>query len=144
MDSAAIVARLKARVPALRFVGVAADLSAVLDGKLPDQVGTSAFVVGMGGRGGRADAAAGAFVQELVETVSIILTLRSIDNRSGDKAVDEIEALKTAVRAAIAGWSPAGAFDVYAISREGLAAFKPGHIAYAIEFTATDQLRITE
>jgi len=144
MDSAAIEARLKDRVPALRRIGVAADLSAVLEGKLADPNGPSAWIVGLGARGGRPDAAAGVFVQGVTETVSIILTVRSIDNRAGDQAVDEVETLKTAIRAAIAGWAPAGAFDLYALSREQLIAFKPGYLAYALEFTAAEELRIVE
>jgi hypothetical protein len=144
MDSAAIIARLKDRVPDLRKVGIAAELQAVLDGKLADQTGASAYVIGLGARGGRPDNAAGAFTQEITETISVIVTVRSIDNRAGDKAVDEIEALKVAVRAAIAGWGPEGAFDLYALSREATVAFKPGYYAYALEFTAADQLRITE
>lgn len=144
MNSAAILARLKDRVPALRSIGVALDLAAVLDGKLADQTGPSAWIVGMGARGGRPDISAGAHVQEIIETVGVILTLRSIDNRAGDRTEDLLEELKAAVRAALAGWGPDDAFGVFALSREGLAAFKPGHIAYALEFTAADQLRTME
>jgi Flp pilus assembly protein TadB len=87
---------------------------------------------------------AGAFVQLVTETVSVVLTLRSIDNRAGDRAVDELEALKVAVRAALAGWAPPDAFDVFALSAERVVSFVPGFFAYAIEFTTSDQLRITE
>ncbi len=144
MDSAAIIARLTERVPDLRRIGVAADLAAVVDGKLPDQTGPSAFIVGLGARGARPDSAAGVFTQEITETISVILTVRSIDNRAGDKAVDEVEALKAAIRTAIAGWAPEGAYDLYALSREAVTGFKPGFLSYALEFTATDLLRITE
>ena len=142
MDSAAIIARLRDRVPGLRTVGVAADLNAVLEGRIADQTGASAFVIGLGSRGGRPDIAAGAFVQDVTETVSIILTLRSIDNRAGDRAVDEVEAIKGSIRTAIAGWAPDGAYDLYALAREMILSFKPGYLAYGFEFTATDQLRI--
>lgn len=142
MDSAAIIARLKAEVPDLHDVGVAADLAAILEGKLPNQSRTSAFVVAMNERGSTPGTAANAFTQELVETIAIILTIRSIDNRAGDKAVDEIEGLKSAIRTAIAGWAPDGAMDVYALSRGSVLAFKPGYFAYAMEFTTSDQLRI--
>ncbi len=142
MDSAAIIQRLTSQVPQLRRIGVAADLSAVLDGKLPDQTGASAYVVAMGERGGPPALSTGAHLQDVLETISVILTVRSIDNRAGDRAVDEIEDLKAAVRGAIAGWAPAGAFDVYALTRGALVAFKPGYLAYALEFTASDQLRI--
>ena len=53
MDSAAVIARLQDQVPTLRRVGIAADLQAVLDGKLADQTGPSAFVVAASERGGR-------------------------------------------------------------------------------------------
>ncbi len=56
--------------PRPRRVGMAMDLAAVLDGKLPDQTGNSAWVVGMGARGNRPDIAAGAHVQEIIETIS--------------------------------------------------------------------------
>lgn len=141
MDSAAIIARLKAEVPDLHEVGVAADLAAILEGKLPNQTRASAFVVAMNERGSTPGLATGAFTQEVIETISVILTVRSIDNRAGNKAVDEVEGLKAAIRGAIAGWAPPGAFDVYALSRGSVLAFKPGYFAYAMEFTASDQLR---
>lgn len=144
MDAAAIAGRLKATVPGLRRVGVAADLMSVLEGKLADPNGTSAFVIGAGARGGVPDVMAGAFVQLVTETVSVVLTLRSIDNRAGDRAVDELEELKAAVRAALAGWAPPGAFDVMALSAERVVSFVPGFFAYALEFTTSDQLRILE
>lgn len=144
MNAAAVADRLKAAVPGLRRVGVAADLMSVLEGKLADPNGTSAFVIGAGARGGVPDVMAGAFVQLVTETVSVVLTLRSIDNRAGDRAVDDLEALKAAVRAALAGWAPPGAFDVMALSAERVVSFVPGFFAYALEFTTSDQLRILE
>ncbi len=131
-------------MPALRRVGVAADLMSVLEGKLADPTGPSAFVIGAGARGGVPDVLAGAFVQAVTETVAVVVTLRSIDNRAGDRAVDDLEALKAALRGALAGWAPPGSFDVLALSAERVVSFVPGFFAYAIEFTTSDQLRILE
>jgi hypothetical protein len=142
MDSAAVIARLQDQVPTLRRVGIAADLQAVFDGKLADQTGPSAFVVAASERGGRPSAVAGAYIQPTSETIAVVIMLREISNRAGDKAADELETIKAAVKAAITGWKPAGAFAPYALSSGAIIAFKPGYIAWGYEFTAADQLRI--
>lgn len=143
MDAPAIVARLKAEVPDLRQVGIAADLDAVLKGGTAGQhTGASAFIIATGERGGQPALAAGAYRQPITETVSVIITVREISNRQGNKPALELEALKVAVRNAIAGWRPAGAFAPFAMTLGTIVAFRPGFLAWAYEFTAADQIRI--
>lgn len=142
MNSAAVVERLQDRVPALRRVGIAADLQAVLKAKVADQTGPSAFIVAASERGGRPSAVAGAFVQPTSETIAVVILIREVSNRAGDKAADELESIKADVKAALAGWKPADGFSPYALASGAIIAFAPGYVAWGYEFAAADQLRI--
>ncbi|MBJ2150607.1 hypothetical protein [Paracoccus sp. IB05] len=144
MDAEAIIARLKDQVPGLRQVGVAADLDAVLKGGPANtHTGASAFIIATAERGGQPQLAAGSYRQPLHETISIVILVREISNRKGDKPAVELEGLKKAVREAIAGWKPEGAFGPYALVLGTIVAFRPGTLAWAFEFTAADQIRIS-
>ena len=141
MDLPAIAERLKANVPGLRTVGLAGDLAAVLEGKLPNQTGSSAFVLVAAEQGLPPSRAAGAYVQTVRNSVAVVLTFREISNRSADKLIDEVEEMKSAVCAALAGWMPPGAIGALALVEGATVALRPGLYAWGYQFAANSQLR---
>ncbi len=143
VDLVSIATRLKEQATGLRKVGLAADLAAVLEGKLPDQTGISAFVLIGDERGGQASISAGSYIQPVQLSIAVILTFREISNRAGDKLVDEVEAAKAAVRAALIGWIPDGANGALRLVHGAPVSFKPGFFAWGYQFATSTQLRYT-
>lgn len=86
----AIITRLEAQVPDLahRVEGAAQFLALKQSGILPQST-PAAYVLPMGLRGGRASAAAGAFLQDYAEQISVIMFVRNND-RTGE-AVDRLK-----------------------------------------------------
>lgn len=136
-----VIARLKEQVPALRTVGGALDLAALMKGNALAQHTPAAHVVPRGERGGAVVDATGGYIQAVSETLAVVLTFRHTDaaRTTGADPVDDICA---AVRATIAGWQPAGYPNVFRLSQGASLAAPPGSYAYAVEFTLDHQLRI--
>lgn len=136
-----IIARLKDRVPNLRgrVDGALAFDELVRANSLP--ASTTAYVVPDALRGGQADASAGAYVQEITETISVVLMLRPND-RFGARGIDPIEELRGQIFEALAGWAPGDETGVFQMTRAKLLRFQGGAIVYEIVFSITDQLRI--
>lgn len=138
-----VITRLKARATGLRSVAGAAELSALLASKaLSQQAGIAAFVLPTGLRGGQVTAATELFVQGVEESVSVLLTMRNA-GRTGDKALQEIGPQIDGVLAAICGWGPDDAPGVFRLVRGGSVSLADGTFTYVIEFSISDQLRIT-
>jgi hypothetical protein len=149
MDATPVIARLKDMVPELRSVEGAAELAALMASKPQPTAGIAAHVILTGLRGAAADAAAGAFVQEIEETLAVILTISAPGDRKGARAGDQLGAVVTSVILALAGWAPASSWEpdsetvgVFRLARAAVQRMEPGIIVYAIEFAITDQLRI--
>ncbi|WP_102226920.1 phage tail terminator protein [Acidimangrovimonas sediminis] len=138
----AVISRIEASVPQLagRTQGAVQFAELMRTGNLP-QVTPAAHVLPLGFTGGQPDAMAGAFVQPFDRAIAVMLTLRSYD-ASGEKALDPLEALITAIVTAIAGWQPPGAPGVYRLSRAALVSMTAGTLVYQIDFAIADQLRI--
>lgn len=143
VDLGSIAARLTARAPLLRKIGVAGDLAAVLEGKLPDATGISAFILVGEERGGAASFSAGAYIQSVQVSVAVILTFREISNRAGDRLIDSLEAAKTQLREALVGWMPDGANGALRLVHGAPVSFKPGLFAWGYQFATSTQLRIS-
>jgi hypothetical protein len=142
VDIVSIVDRLKAETTALRQIGMAADLAAVLEGKLPNQTGTSAFVLVGEERGGQASLSVGSYIQPVQMSIAVILTFREISNRAGDKLIDDVEAAKKQVRDALIGWIPDGANGPLRLVQGAPVSFKPGLFAWGYQLATSTQLRI--
>ena len=139
----AVITRLAARATTLRSVAGAAELSALLASKaLSQQVGIAAFVLPTGLRGGQVTSATQLFVQGVEESVTVLLSMRNA-GRTGDKALLEIGPQITAVLDAICGWGPEDAPGVFKLVRGGSVSLAEGTFTYVIEFSISDQLRIT-
>jgi hypothetical protein len=142
MDFTAVQARLADRVPALRVIEDALSLAALVRaGTLPQQ-SPAAYVIPGGMVGGEANSAAGAYVQNVREITSVVLSVltHSAAGRGHSAGVDVI--LRD-ILAAICGWGPATSPGVYELVRTTLDSMAAGAVVYRIDFALNDQLRIT-
>jgi hypothetical protein len=106
-------------------------------------VGTGAFVLPLGLRGGTADAATGLFRQPLERLVGIVLVVTNKGDATGDKAMIELDPLVDAVIELLAGWGPdEDGFGVLALARGELVSIESGTITYQLDFAIEQQLRI--
>ncbi|SEN74702.1 hypothetical protein SAMN05216227_10234 [Pseudorhodobacter antarcticus] len=82
------------------------------------------------------------FVQTVEESVSVLLSMRNA-GRTGDKALVDIAPQITAVLAAVCGWAPEEVSGVFKLVRAGPVSLADTTFTYVIEFSITDQFRIT-
>jgi hypothetical protein len=131
----------------------AARLSDMMARNQLPQVTPAAFVLPLGLRGGRADAAAGLFRQALTETVGVVLFVRSAGDATGARATEQLVPLRNAVIRRIVGWAPPSDWlaneqgggetvGVFALSRGELLSMQAGMLTYQLDFALDDQLRI--
>lgn len=100
---APVIARLKAQVPALRFVGNAADLRTALE-QQPAAV-PAAFVVRQERAKPAAGASGGVLIQEMGVDVIVVLYVRNLATAAtGEAAVAEMDVLANQVRTALLNW----------------------------------------
>ncbi len=131
--------RLLGRAAVARCEGTVELTALIAAGQMP-AAPESAFVVPMGFRGGAVRSTGSAFVQSCEEAVAVVLALRVA---SGVTAPDlTLEARIDAVIAAVAGWQPAGAMDVFRLVRANMLSFQKGIVLYQIEFATSSELRI--
>jgi hypothetical protein len=138
-----IEARYTERMPELAGrIGHAGEFSRLMEkGQLP-QLSPYAFILFGGINGGRADASSGLFRQGIVETVNIVLVVRSAGDPLKNKAVDEATPLVRKSIEALAGWGPDGAPGVLVLRRAALVGSAQGVLLFQIDFELDDQLRI--
>ena len=111
----AIMQRLLANAAGLRSVQGALDLTRLLQSKgLPGE-GPAAFVVPVGLRGGAVQDATGLFVQNTDETIGVVVVFRNVE-AGARGAADPVKPVIDAVIAALAGWGPEGAQDVFRLA----------------------------
>lgn len=103
----------------------------------------SAFILPGPLRGGAVVAGmSGAFVQQLGETVIVVLVCRIANDATGAKAMDTLTPLIREVVEALCGWSPEGAIGTFALGAGELVGSAQGRVLYHLEFSLDDQLRI--
>ena len=140
----AISARLSDTVPALtgRVAGAVGFGRLIEAGKLPAKT-PAAFVLPAGIQGGHVAAAAGAYVQDTDEILTVMLALR-VHDAAGQRGGDPLKALIDAVLGALCGWCPAGpATGVLRLVRGSLMSMNAGLILYQIDLALSNQLRIS-
>jgi hypothetical protein len=138
-----VIARLQSEVPRLRSVEPTLSFAAVMaSGGLPQNT-PAAFVVGTGTRGGSVNASAGAFVQDVDETLAVILIFRT-DSKTGGRKIDEVEELRADVRTALCGWAPEGAISVFRLVNDAIVSLAAGTVVVQADFAIADQLRIVQ
>lgn len=141
--AAPIIERLRDQVADLQSVDGAAELAAVLKAGTQIHARPRAFVVPLGLRGLEVASFAGTYVQEIEVTFGVYLVFNATSDPTGARTLPDVGAIQTAVIAALCGWTPEGSEVAgdFRLARAQLADLKPGQVAYALEFTAKDQLR---
>ncbi len=139
----AVRARIAARVPALadRLSSAAEFAQLVENNRLPQHT-PAGFVLPGALVGGLASAASGLFVQNVAETVIVVLVVRQAGDALGGAAVAEAAPIVADVIAAVAGWGPDEAPGVFTLGRAELVGSQDHALVYQIDFTLDDQLRI--
>lgn len=138
-----MITRIKATVPVLDGrAKEAADLAELVRRKALPQAPATAFVLPLGLRQrSEGDAASGAFVQMLDETVGVLLVVRSAGDATGAKALPQIGELIDALITAIAGWGPDAAIGVFRVARGQLLSAEAGAVMYQLDFSIQTQVR---
>ena len=139
-----IITRLRQTVPVLGEIAGAIELAALLDSKPQPRPKPMAHVVPMGLRGGAADAASGVFRQQVDVMFAVFVTIASVNDPKGARAISTVDGLLADIIDALAGWGPADAPGVLRLVRSAPQQFAPGALVYAVEFAIQDQLRITQ
>lgn len=126
----------------------AASLSDLMARNQLPQVTPAAFVLPLGLRGGRADAAAGLYRQDIAEMLGVVLILRSAGDATGGKLADRLTPIRDDVIRRIAGWAPPSGWlegetiGVFTVSRGQLITLSAGALVYQLDFAVDDQVRI--
>lgn len=138
----AVADRLKAQVASISRAEAAVDLSDLLEKKAIPETSTT-YVLPLGLQARAAAVATGLFSQEVAETIGVLLIERT-RSKTGARAYNEIRATIFAVIEAIGGWTAdPETLGVFELRRGTLMGIQNGAIIYLIEFSITDQLRIT-
>lgn len=137
-----VITRIEAEVPELsgRVDGGRAFVDLIRSRKAPAQ-SVAAYVFPSGIQGGRADAATGVYSQMLTHRTSVVIFVQSFD-RTGATALDKIDQFLMRVVRAVAGWAPGDEVGVHRFERGQLIESGAGRLAYQLDFSIDDQLRI--
>lgn len=137
-----VITRIEAEVPELagRVDGGRAFVDLIRSKKLPAQ-SVAAYVFPSGIQGGRPDAASGVFSQMLTHRTSVVIFVQSFD-RTGSIALDKIDQFLMRVVRAVAGWAPGDEVGVHKFERGQLIESGAGRLAFQLDFSIDDQLRI--
>ena len=140
---AEVKARLETKVSDLagRVLGAADFADLMRRNQLP-QVTPAAHVLGLGMTGGAGESATGFYTQIFDQVIGVVLTIRS-HSATGERVLDDAETLIMDVTRAIVGWGPNDEIGVFRLARGNLVSMQAGTLVYQIDFSITDQLRVT-
>jgi hypothetical protein len=149
----AVTERLGSAVEGLDgAVDSALSLAEMLARKALPQRAVSAFVIPSGLTGRTAQSSENAFLQDVDETVAIVLVLRSANDVSGERSLPGLSTLVWSVIFALAGWSPevepdeaATGIDptgVLELRRGRTLQLSAGTVFYQLDFALMQQIRI--
>ncbi|GHC22305.1 hypothetical protein GCM10007291_22140 [Gemmobacter nanjingensis] len=140
-----IIAHLKAEVPALqRRVYAAADLANLMRSDAPPTLTPCAHVIPTGiAVLPNTTVVTGAYVQGIDWGIAVVLSLRAHDQNGERLAMNDAQPLIKQVALKLAGWNPAENLGVLMFRGAQLRAFARGIAIYEINFTLSDQLRIS-
>ena len=137
-------ARIEAKVPALAGkIGNAGQFSLLVERNQMPQHVVAGFVLPGGLQGGQTSAVSGFFVQMFAETVIVVLAARVANDPTAERATDEISPLVRDVVEAVCGWGPDDAPGIFTLGNGELVGVQAGTLIYQLDFTLSDQLRIT-
>ena len=140
---AEVITRLDAQVSDLagRVQG-AADFAELMRRNQLPQVTPAAHVLGLGMTGGRGESATGFYTQIFDQVIGVVLTVRS-HSATGVSVLDDTETLIMDVIRAVVGWGPNDEIGVFRLLRGNLVSMQAGTLVYKLDFSITDQLRVT-
>lgn len=142
MRVAQAMSRIEANVPALvGRVREASDYKALLRSVSLTAATGGAYVMPTGQRGGAVRAATGAFIQDVDDVIAVIVLVPDPNKGLGRQGAT-IDDLRELVIAALAGWIPENALGACQLLRAAMINLGGAALAYQIEFTIPDQLRI--
>lgn len=138
-------ARIAVQVPELAGnLGSAGQFAALVERRQLPQWRAGGFVLpGTVSGGALRSASAAAFIQDIEETILVVLVVRVAADPTSSKALDEISPLVRAVVDGVIGWGPETAPGVFALARGELVGSQDSALIYQLDFTLQDQLRKT-
>ena len=137
-----VIARLEAQVAELqsRTFG-AAEFTTLMQRKSLPAYPVAAYILPLGLQGSAATAAAGRFIQPIRESIAVVLIVNSLD-QLGARALQRLHPMLREIIEAVAGWAPGDEAGVFELTRANIIDPGVGRLAYQIEFSISDQLRI--
>lgn len=138
----AVQTRIEAQIPDLAGrVHDAADFTEMLKrGGAPTAL-PAAYVMPAAMIGRQPGGVTGLFIQEITESVSIVLVFGNTDPRAS-RAFKNLRPFIADVIAAIAGWTPGATVGVFQLARGAVLGVGEGRLSYQLDFSINDQLRI--
>lgn len=138
----AVVARLQAAGLFGGRIDLAGNLAALMKTGQPMQPVLRAHVLPADLAGREVHSATGGFIQSLDRGVSVLITLPAFDG-TGAAGMPDIEALIASTVGALCGWAPPDTPGVFRLRQGRLLSLTGGVILYQLDFTISDQLRIS-
>lgn len=126
----------------------AANLSELMARGLTPQGGDAAFILPLGIRGGSEQAMSGLYIQDVAETVGVVLMIRALGDATGARSTDRLLPIRNAIIRRVAGWSPpphwmeGETVGQFRLARGELISLTAGLLTYQLDFVLSDQLRI--
>ena len=134
MNLASVIARLKAQLTAFRQIGGAADLEAV-DGAASVAV-PAAFVLPLSERAGQVAHLSGA-PQQIDVRFLVVLVISNRRDATGAAALNDLQARRDQVLAALRGWKPTGALAAPMWQGGDVMRFADAQLWWGDEFACT-------
>lgn len=136
----AIVDRLKAQVPSIKYVAGVASYAAVA--RLPGEKTPAAFVFRIRSSA-RPNSSHAVVDQETTDQYAVLLVTRHAGDAAGGKMSDEIDDLSEAVDAALLNWTPASGYTPIEYASGQLIALLPGFLHWQDIYQTTRHKRVT-
>lgn len=136
-------ARLEAQVPELGGnLGSAGQFASLVERRQLPSWRVGAFVLPGTITGGQVRSAnAAAFIQDIEETIIVVLVVRVASDPKSSKALDEITPFVRKVVGGLIGWGPADAPGTFALTKGELVGSQDSALIYQLDFALQDQLR---
>lgn len=132
-----VISRITANVPELAGrTRAAEDFRMLLQDAGITSAQGGAYVMPSGLRGGSAQSATGVFTQDLDEIVAVVILVPGRQGATIDRLIGD-------VLQALCGWVPEGSIGPVVLVRGAMINLGEGVLAFQIEFSVPDQLRIS-
>lgn len=148
----AVTARIEAIAGLAGCVEGALSLSEMLARKTLPQRRLTAFVIPSGLNGRAAQSSENAFLQEVDETIAVVLMLRTANDATGSRAMPGLDTLVWEVIYRLAGWSPEASPDEETSGNEPIGVLElrrgralnlsAGTVFYQLDFALQQQVRV--